>query len=497
MIRLKFSCIFLILVFAYCFPLQAQVGKLIDSKKLIKDFEYLEEVIEAHPDPYTHIEERDFKAKLDSVKATLNKPHLLLDFYRKVAYTVALIKDGHSAAYLPRFWMENQRKEVGAFPYEVHLTNENELYVIKNFNEGEIPVGAKVVSINGDSVDDFLDKIDPYISYELQPFRNTIIDGSFEEYLYLAYGHSDKTEIEYFMRDTTAVEVENMPYKEWKKFQKDNQEEREAKIEMGEPYAYKKVSDGVGLINIYAFRARNLQNYKIFLSKTFREIKKDSIHSLIIDVRGNFGGWPKIASYLFHYISDSHFKTMGKSSMKVSYPYRNYFYTRYPALRTGRVLLSTMQDRHRIDLNAVINDPIGSYVDEEIIFNESPVSKDYEFRGDCYLLTNRDSYSSASSFASTFQCYQMGVIVGEETGGTKIFRANPMYEELVKSGIRIAMSTTKLYTTCYNEEMQGVKPTVEYTPSIIELTSDMDTQLLFTQRLIKLKAKREAMESKK
>ncbi|MGB1243662.1 MAG: S41 family peptidase, partial [Chitinophagales bacterium] len=224
-----------------------------------------------------------------------------------------------------------------------------------------------------------------------------------------------------------------------------------------------------------------------FLSKTFRHIKKDGIHSLIIDVRGNFGGWPKIASRLFHYISDSHFKTKARSRMKVSYTYRNNMLTRYPYLRTANI--SFFQERHRLNMQAILKNPLDSYVDEEAFFNEPPNTENFEFDGDCYLLINRDSYSAASSFASTFQCYQMGIIVGEETGGTKIFRANAIYEKLIKSGLRVGMSTTKMFTACYNEEFEGVQPTIEYIPSIIEITSDIDAQLLFTQRLIKMKPK--------
>ncbi|MFK7907134.1 MAG: S41 family peptidase, partial [Chitinophagales bacterium] len=238
-----------------------------------------------------------------------------------------------------------------------------------------------------------------------------------------------------------------------------------------------------GLINIYAFRVRSVEDYKLFLHTTFKKIRKDSVHSLIIDVRGNFGGWPRIASYLFHYISDSYFKTMGKSRMKVSNPYKRNLLDRMPQLRTTKSALR--QRRHFIDLRAIMRDPINSYVDEEIFFNEEPKTEIFEFKGDCYLLTNRDSYSAASSFASTFQCYQMGVIIGEETGGTKIFRANAIYEKLMRSELSVGMSTTKLFTTCYNKEFEGIEPTIKFIPSINEIISGMDAQLLFTQRLIK------------
>lgn len=483
--RLIGICIALVLCF--CNNLFSQDEKSFGANAVLRDFNHIEKIIDAHPDPYTHISEEDFKAKLDEMKFSLNRPHTTLEFYKKAASAVALLKDGHSSVHLPKFWMKTQRAKNGAFPYEVHLTNEDELYVIKDFNNGKIPLASKIIAINGISVNDFLTRIDPYISYELKHFRNTIIDEDFEKYLYLAFGHTDGTELRYFASDTSSITVKNMPYQGWKKFQKENKEERDIKIEFEEPYSYEQVADGVGLISIYEFYAKDLYTYDQFLTKTFKKIKNDSIHSLVIDIRGNFGGWPKISSRLFHYISNSYFKTMARSSMKVSATYRNNLLNRNDYLRYYKSQITFGTQRHYVDMNGLMNNPLGSYVHEDQFFNEEPVTQEFEFKGDCYLLTNRDSYSAASSFASTFQCYQMGTIIGEETGGTKIFRANAIYEVLTRTGIRISMSTTKNYTTCYDQELEGIKPTIYFTPTIFGLTSDLDTQLLFTLSVIKQK----------
>ena len=472
-----------------------QDDKLIQPKKMVKDFEQLEEMITAHPDPYTHTPEAIFNEKIDSVKSTLSEPLSTLEFFKKTAFIVALIRDGHSSAMLPNSWVEDHKKDEGCFPYEMHLTNKNELYVLKNFSEGEMKPGTKVLSINGITTDSFLRSIDPYISYELESFRNTIIDDNFEQYLYLAFGKIDGLTFEYQSSSISKSVIKNIPKKEWEKFQKDGREERDLLIAKGNPYAYENLGNGVGQIHIYGFSTDNFKAYNLFLLKTFKKIQKDSIHSLIIDIRGNYGGWPKIASELFHYIHEGYFKTMAKSSAKVSYPYQRFYYDRYPYLRTSPP--SNIDRRHYVDLYSILTKDLGTYLNESASFNEEPITEKSEFNGDVYLLTNRDSYSAASSFASTFQCYSMGIIIGEETGGTKIFRANPIFIYLNSSEITVRMSTTKLYTACYNDEFQGVTPNIEYSPSIYELISGADTQLLYAQRIIKkaLKKRREQSEA--
>ena len=157
----------------------------------------------------------------------------------------------------------------------------------------------------------------------------------------------------YFTGDTLSLKVKNMPLKSWDKFQKNNKEERDKKIARGEPYDYKKVGDGIGLLSIYAFSAPDIESYNRFLFKTFKTIHKDATHSLIIDIRGNFGGWPKIASHLFHFISNTYFKTMAKSRLKVSAAFKNNLFKRYPSLRNNGGYIQ--QRRHYMNINAIIS----------------------------------------------------------------------------------------------------------------------------------------------
>ncbi len=473
----------IIAICSFCSTVFAQNDKQIEPKRLLKDFKILEEIITAHPDPYTHTSEQAFTKALDSVKNTLNEPLSELEFYKKTAFILALIKDGHSSAYLPPAWMEKQRKAYGCFPYEMHLTNSNELYILKNFTDQGIKPGVKIISINDISIDSFLSKISPYISYELEPFRNTIIDNRFELYLNLSFDISKGITLKYVEKDTLESTVQNISITDWKKHQKDNREIREKLMAKGEPYEYQNIGEGIGILSVYGFSTSNFNSYNLFLQKTFKQIKRDSIHSLVIDIRGNYGGWPKIASELFHYIYGNYFKTMAKSSVKVSQAYQDVFYKAYPILKMNKP--TGLKRRHFVDILAIVKNEPGTFIHESEFFNEEPIEERYEFSGDVYLMTNRDSYSAASSFASTFQCYNMGIIIGEETGGTKIFRANSIYQRLDYSGVNLQISTTKLFTPCYTEESMGVIPNIEYSPSIFELLSGIDTQLSFTKRIIK------------
>ena len=477
--------IVIIILGALPYPSSAQDAKLLSPKKMQKDLDELLFALEAHPDPYQKISEKNYNNLVDSIRQNLSKEIDFIDFYKNLSLITASIHDGHTSLYLPKFWLKNMRKKNGAFPLELYLTDQEELFLIKDFGDTGIPTGSQIVAIEGLSIKDFIREISPYISYELTPFRNVSIENNIETYLYLMYKRSHNLEFTYYQSDTLTTKVQNIDYKNWKKQQKDDREDREKKIMKGEPYEYTLLKPGIGMINIFSFSVSNIDSYNIFLNKTFKKIRKDSVHSLIIDVRGNYGGSPKVASELFHYIHNGYFKTMAKSSMKVSLPYRKYFKDMIPELKDPNFNIRFLRQRHMVDIESVLYDKLDTHKEEDAFYNEEPIVENFEYTGDTYLLANRISYSAASSFASTFQCYSMGPIIGEPTGGTKIFRANDMYKKLSKYNMIAAVATTKLYTACYLEEDEPVMPNIEVVPTVLDRIHDADSQLNYTMMYIK------------
>ena len=444
-----------------------------------KDLKILLETLEAHPDLYTKISEEEFKKVVKEVEGEIQGELDLIDNYKNISKLVALIGDGHSSVMMPRYWLEKVRKEHGVFPYEVFLSNEGELFVTKSYGAEQLPLGEQIIAINGMSIASFIEAVSPYLSFETIPFRNDLISESFEFLLYLVFKQADQLN---FKLKASEVQVSTMPYEKWKVQRKDLREEREKKISIGKPYDFKILEPGIAKIDVFSFGITDFDNYRLFLLKTFKTIRKEEVHSLIIDIRGNYGGWPKVASELFHYIHDGYFKTMAKSRMKISYPYRSYYSDMFPGIEFHN--FRSQKRIHFVDVKKVVTGEIDTYVNESAFFNEPPVQEEYEFDGDCYVLIDRKSYSASSSFASTFQCYNMGLLVGEPTGGTKVFRANPMFKMLPKTGLGVRMSTTKFFTACYNEDQEPVQPNIEVLPSISDRVDGVDVQLNRTLKLI-------------
>lgn len=467
------------------FPVDLIAQKTIKPKKLKKDLKELIKVVEGHPDPYRIIPEESFNQVVAHIEEQIENPMTVEEFYKLTSSLIALIKDGHSSLRMPRNWLKNKRKEHGVFPYKMHLSNDEKLYILKHYGgDKTLGGGTEVLAINGISVDSFITTVDPWISYEIPRFRNVIIEISFETYLNLVFGTSKDVSLKLAGHDEEVI-VQNLPHKGFKDVYKDNEDEKEKRMRKGNPYEYTKLNDDVGLLNIYSFSVPDMDKYDMFLRKTFKKIVGDDIKSLILDVRGNFGGFPLVSSKLIHHLTDKPFKIMERSDTKISKAYRNYFKESVPPGINLKDYILNRSNKFEIDLDAVINDPIGSYKTANNIFIEDKREQRNEFRGDTYLLTDRVSFSAASSFAATFRCYELGTIIGDETGGTRIFHANAFSGLLGNSKIGYGMSSTKLYTSCPSSELDGVEPDIAFKPSILELASGFDSHLNFAKVVIK------------
>jgi len=90
----------------------------------------------------------------------------------------------------------------------------------------------------------------------------------------------------------------------------------------------------------------------------------------------------------------------------------------------------------------------------------------------------------------------MGLIIGEQTGGTNIFHANSIRSQLKHSGLEYGIATTKIYSACVGEQDEGVIPDVLIKPTVLDLVNKEDPVIKYTLHLInKIKAA-EAKEKK-
>lgn len=152
---------------------------------------------------------------------------------------------------------------------------------------------------------------------------------------------------------------------------------------------------------------------------------------LIIDIRGNGGG---NASYIYDYLYPM---IMGKKDFKDTHE--------YILFRTDEVFKYDPQYPEIKKVIKKIKESDFEYMEENIPFlkkdkemmadlrknythiifnpgykNKGKFKDDYKFDGNLYLLVDRDVYSSAQVAAHFFKDNNLGVVIGEKTGGDGI-----------------------------------------------------------------------------
>lgn len=473
----------------------AQYNPTISAKKIKKEFSAMVKMMEAHPSLFRHITAEELSQTIDSTKKLINRPMDKIEFFKLVSPIYSAVKDGHTSIGIDAEWKKKYLKNNGVFPYKIYLDGDNRMYLIENYGEDKtIPLGSEILAINEQPVPEFLQQISKYIAYEQENFRNSLIQSDIDFYLMLQFGEVQKVDLTYQNQDEKSHTVGFIRVETKKVNLSDADKRRDKKMHSKQPFEYQELKGKIGLMKIYTFAIGEQNGFHVFLRNTFKKIAKDSITSLIIDVRGNTGGFPKSVSDIVHYISQKYFKTMAMSEMKVSNAYKDHFVDNYNVNAYQTLYL---KQRHYVDVSSIMKKPVGARVQETTFFNEEPKTEVFEYKGDSYLLIDKRSFSASSSFAATFRCYGLGLLIGEETGGTKVFYANSIGKAAPHSGLYYRVATTTDFTTCFDNPDEGIQPDLVAEPTIPQLVAKQDVALNYARLVIRKKRKMKKAEAGK
>lgn len=336
-------------------------------------------------------------------------------------------------------------------PYKIEVKDEK-LFVANNyFYRNTIPVGSQIIEINGKPASQCLVEISELLSYESIPFRNSMIAsplfwglwnnfGNFE----ITYQTPDK-KIE-TIKTSGGIISKMLAFSE----------------SAGKDFSYKVLPDNIGYIEFNSFR--NLDKFELFLDSTFRSIKANGVNDLIIDIRKNGGGNSSLGDELMQYISKTPFKMADSVTIKLSKELidKGYFNWLDSTKRIAGTIFTAF-DTARVTLR------------------DNPL----RYQGNTYLLVGGGTFSSASMFASSFKCCNVGEIIGTETGGLTVCFGDVYSFKLPSTKFNMRVSYKKFYEACGVDNRQGVIPNHVVENSFEDQEKGIDRVLEFTKDLIK------------
>lgn len=423
-------------------------------EKVIGDIDYAIKVMEdVHPNLYDQISKESFIAKTDSLKNLLPLKVSDVELYKTLRKTFAQIGDGHTGAEWDFFFNRMALFFRKTLPYKIEVKDER-LFVAKNyFYRNTIPIGSEIIMINGKPASQCLVEISELLSYESNPFRNSMIASplfwglwnNFEGFE-ITYQTLDK-KIE-TIKSSGGIISKMVAFSE----------------SAGKDFSYKILPDNIGYIEFNSFS--NLDKFESFLDSTFKSIQNNNVNDLIIDIRKNGGGNSSLGDELMQYISKTDFKMADSVTIKLSKDLIDKGYFNW--LDSTKRIAGTIYT---------------SYDTSRVKLRENPS----RFKGNTYLLVGGPTFSSASMFASSFKCHNVGEIIGTETGGLTVCFGDVYVFQLPNTKFDMRVSYKKFFEACGVDNRRGVIPDYIVESSFEDDEKGIDRVLVFTIDLIKQK----------
>jgi hypothetical protein len=410
------------------------------KENLKEDFTVLFNKLDStHYDLYHKNSKKEFENKhkelIEEIKDSMN----LFEFYYHALPLYDMLEDAHSLFIFPFNYTKEYENQGGKFiPLEV-IIKDQQVYISKNHSGQIIPLYSEIISINDVSCTDIIEKLDLLVKNERKQTEEKYMSHFFDRILYPIYGFDKYYEV-----------IIKTPDGESKVISLEGVTADPFNTEKEPYYSFHTIGDSIGIIDINLCEGR--YKFASFCDSVFVILKQRNIPNLIIDVRDNGGGSTFHGDTLLTYITNKKFTQYGQVKMKMS---------------------------------PMVNNNLDTIYFEE--YNQRP-ERAYDnpkrFEGDVYMIANQNSFSSATMLAATFKCYDMGTLIGEETGGVEVFFDEPILMTLPNTGIRFLASYQYRWCACGQNTDRGIIPDYETTWNVNDKIEGVDTDLKLIQEII-------------
>jgi hypothetical protein len=445
--------------------------------ELKQDIDFMFSAMEnIHPDLYHYTPRQVIDKMRLHVEKEVHQPMTRMEFSRKLIPVVSQLKDGHTSLSFPQEERNNFLEQEGkVFPFDV-MIHDNQLFITNNYSANStIPLFAEISSINGIVTVVLLDQLRTYLSAELNHFRDTRVQRSFRSLLWNVMGFAGDYELELIVNGQPSMHyVKGITAKELQAIAKT----RQSPVP-GKPYALQLTSEKIAVIDFRSMLDK--KRFEKFLDSAFRVIKNENFEHLVIDIRNNGGGNSQLGDMLFNYITDKHYRQVDRMEIKASKEMKTYFRKQY--LKWYMYPAVPLAVFHKQAHHYFFAKP-GKIQVVEMQKLQTPKNEKLKFNGSAYLLTSHYTFSSANMLANAFKCYNMGTVVGEETGGVLTAFGDIIPIELPNTKLTAWCPYKKFVHPCADDQVHGVIPDVEITTTQDDIHSGRDVALEYIKNLI-------------
>ncbi|PKL00880.1 MAG: hypothetical protein CVV56_03480 [Tenericutes bacterium HGW-Tenericutes-1] len=346
-----------------------------------------------------------------------------LEFYRVLAIVNAAIRCGHSNIQVP----DNIYLEVfgsNTYPVDVRLID-SKLVVIEVKGDTDLEIGDEITSIDGVSISNLTIEMMQYLTADGEglSLKNRVLSENYFSYYNLFLGTSGPLEINYIEYSSETSKSEHMlrntpgnsTYEDFVAYE-----------------AYYDTDYAIMTLRTFSpYGIYSITGFYNFFDTFFTEIESRGINKIILDLRGNGGGDPRVASRLFSYLEATP---------------QPYFAESSPEFYTG-------------------------------LKSEIPLSEPH-YDGDLYVLINAYCFSTCGHFVALLKYHNIGTLIGEETNGGFLCTDSSVGYRLKNSKINLRSSKVAWAVAVEGLPLgRGTSPDIEVVMSLEDYRLGIDRAL--------------------
>lgn len=401
--------------------------------QLQEDFRQFRKIIEkSHPKLYVDPQELSelFAAQYKLLRDQMTE----LEFYRVLSPLVGSLRCGHTNLTVSKAYEDYLRKNGKFLPVLIRIINDR-AYILQDLSGQGIPAGAEILMINGKKSSEIISLLLP----------NLTADGYNTSKKYYLMNNCFNGFYHYFIDNATQFTLLYRTEDD-QTFTKtlagiNNQEMQMTTMSIYYPRGNSLYSsafmEDYALLSIKSFSLRNKEKYRAFIDGFFQELAAKDISHLILDLRDNWGGSPYYASYLLSYL---------------------------------------------------ISSPVPYFAEAPFYYNKykKPLKPaEHRFTGRLYILINGASFSTTGHLCSLLKSHEIGVFIGEESGGSYLCTDASINVTLRHTKLRLHCSTTAFATAVSDlPPGKGIIPDYRITPTLQDYLEGTDPQMKLAIQLV-------------
>lgn len=402
--------------------------------QLQEDFRHFRKIIEKrHPKLY--VDPQELSELFTTQYKLLRDQMTELEFYRVLSPLVGSLRCGHTNLTVSKAYEDYLRKNGGYLPVLIRIINDR-AYILQDLSGQGIPEGAEILMINGKKMAEIIMSLlpnltaDGYNTSKKYYIMNNWFNGIYHYYI----DNSSRFTLVYRRAKDDRIVTKTV---DGIKNQQMQMTTMSIYYPRGHDLYMNDFAEDYALLSIKSFSLNNKKKYRAFIDEFFQELAEKEISHLILDLRDNWGGNPYYASYLLSYLISTPTNYFGKAP---------FYYAHY----------------------------------------KKPLKPaEHRFTGHLYILINGASFSTTGHLCSLLRFHKIGVLIGEESGGSYVCTDASINVTLRHTKLRLHCSTTVFATAVSNlPPGRGIIPDYRITPTLQDCLEGTDPQMNLAIQLV-------------